>query len=58
MPAASKSNIHGHIHGKESKKSVNTAGVEEYQVKKYSSRFKEHQKARCHSKYNCGLAPV
>ena len=35
--AASKPTIHGHIHGRESKKFINTRGVEEYQVNKYSS---------------------
>jgi len=36
MPAASKSNIHGYIHGKGLTMNVNTSGVEEIQINKYS----------------------
>ena len=37
MPAASKSNIHGYIHGKGLKKSVNPGGVEENHVNSTNS---------------------
>ncbi len=37
MPVASKSNIHGHVLGKELVVSFNTSGVEEGYVNRYSS---------------------
>jgi len=37
MPAASKSNIHGYIHGKGLTMNVNTSSVEEIQIKRHSS---------------------
>jgi len=37
MPEASKSNIHGYIHGIRLAWSINTGGVEEIQINKYSS---------------------
>jgi hypothetical protein len=37
MPAASKSNIHGYIHGQMQAVLVNTSGVEDIYINKYSS---------------------